>query len=268
MKPVQENLSLRRLRDPISSYKCFEVLSTPSPIKTITCDVDNIHYNACGMSTKLNHATSLDSLVNSSEHETSEDRDESISDADSITEFGDKPTEVSKWNKTSQRKSDLENFQNSDPQQEPVIKAYLEKSHLKCDYKNCGYKKLPESIGERNSIRKEKESDENDSDCETQDKQIGTKIQNENTDGCDTISTVCTSSTKNRRLSVASSGSGRMETIVEEPIESKISVKEILARFETLNSLEVRIFKKKCLLKMLYNYYLSNATIDYYYCTI
>lgn len=45
-----------------------------------------------------------------------------------------------------------------------------------------------------------------------------------------------------RRLSVASSGSmGRMETIIEEPpaIEVKVSVKEILARFETLNSLEV-----------------------------
>lgn len=258
MKPVQENLSLlRRLRDPISSYKCFEVIATPSPIKTITYDVDSLHYNACGMSTKLIHATSstsLDSLVNSSEHESSssEDRDECISDADSIAEFGAKTsenlTEVSKWNKTSQRKSDLEHLQYSDPQQEPVIKAYLEKSHLKCDYKNCRYKKLP--IGERNNIRKENESDEKDNDCEIHEKQIGTKIQNENADGCDTISTVCTTSAKNRRLSVASSGSvGRMETIVEEPIESKISVKEILARFETLSSLEVRILKKKTITK-------------------
>lgn len=235
MKPHQENLSLRR--DPISSYKCFEVIATPSPIKTKSCDVD--HNIACGMSTQLNHATSLDSLVNSSEHgsSSSEDRDDCISDEDSITED-------SKWTKTNQRKSDLENFQNSDPQKEPVIKAYLEKSHLKCDYKNCSYKKLPESNGELNSIRKEKESDENESDCEIQDKQIGTKIQNENADGSDTMSTVSTSSTKNRRLSVASSGSvGRMETIVEEPIESKISVKEILARFETLSSIEVRIYE-------------------------
>lgn len=50
---------------------------------------------------------------------------------------------------------------------------------------------------------------------------------------------------KSRRTSVTSSGSvGRMETIIEEksheePIEPKISVKEILARFETLTSLEV-----------------------------
>lgn len=48
-----------------------------------------------------------------------------------------------------------------------------------------------------------------------------------------------------RRTSITSSGSvGRMETIIEEksheePIEPKISVKEILARFETLTSLEV-----------------------------
>lgn len=45
---------------------------------------------------------------------------------------------------------------------------------------------------------------------------------------------------KTRRVSNASSGSvSRMETILEEPTESKISVKEILARFETMNSNEV-----------------------------
>ncbi|XP_016951816.1 myosin-G heavy chain isoform X2 [Drosophila biarmipes] len=44
---------------------------------------------------------------------------------------------------------------------------------------------------------------------------------------------------KSRRVSNASSGSvSRMETILEEPTESKISVKEILARFETMNSNE------------------------------
>ncbi|BFF99984.1 myosin-G heavy chain [Drosophila madeirensis] len=44
---------------------------------------------------------------------------------------------------------------------------------------------------------------------------------------------------KTRRVSNASNGSvSRMETILEEPSESKISVKEILARFETMNSNE------------------------------
>ncbi|XP_065363280.1 dentin sialophosphoprotein-like [Calliphora vicina] len=45
---------------------------------------------------------------------------------------------------------------------------------------------------------------------------------------------------KTRRSSVASSGSvGRMETILEEPTDCKISVKEILQRFETMNKNEV-----------------------------
>lgn len=49
--------------------------------------------------------------------------------------------------------------------------------------------------------------------------------------------------TKTRRSSVASSGSvGRMETILEEPSDCKISVKEILQRFETMNKTEVHIY--------------------------
>lgn len=49
---------------------------------------------------------------------------------------------------------------------------------------------------------------------------------------------------KTRRSSVASSGSvGRMETILEEPTECKISVKEILQRFETMNKNEVHTFQ-------------------------
>ncbi|XP_067635347.1 DNA cross-link repair 1 protein-like isoform X2 [Eurosta solidaginis] len=44
---------------------------------------------------------------------------------------------------------------------------------------------------------------------------------------------------KPRRTSIASSGSvGRMETILEEPSESKVSVREILARFETMSMTE------------------------------
>lgn len=55
-----------------------------------------------------------------------------------------------------------------------------------------------------------------------------------------TIATNNGNMTKTRRSSVASSGSvGRMETILEEPTECKISVKEILQRFETMNKNEV-----------------------------
>uniref|UniRef100_W8AVG5 Uncharacterized protein n=1 Tax=Ceratitis capitata TaxID=7213 RepID=W8AVG5_CERCA len=49
---------------------------------------------------------------------------------------------------------------------------------------------------------------------------------------------------KPRRPSLASSGSvGRMETILEEPGECKVSVKEILARFETMSLTEVKFGK-------------------------
>lgn len=45
-----------------------------------------------------------------------------------------------------------------------------------------------------------------------------------------------------RRPSLASSGSvGRMETILEEPGDCKVSVKEILARFETMSLTEVKL---------------------------
>ena len=55
--------------------------------------------------------------------------------------------------------------------------------------------------------------------------------------------------TKTRRSSVASSGSvGRMETILEEPTDCKISVKEILQRFETMNKTEVHSICKYVLL--------------------
>ncbi|ETN61155.1 unconventional myosin class XV [Anopheles darlingi] len=59
------------------------------------------------------------------------------------------------------------------------------------------------------------------------------------------------SSLKNRRNSIASSGSvGRMETIIEEPIEPKVSVKEILARFETLReAAEVNSVRLACVVE-------------------
>lgn len=58
---------------------------------------------------------------------------------------------------------------------------------------------------------------------------------------------------KTRRVSNASSGSvSRMETILEEPTESKISVKEILARFETMNSNEVGTITIRWILGLLY----------------
>ncbi|EDW45771.1 GM11448 [Drosophila sechellia] len=67
---------------------------------------------------------------------------------------------------------------------------------------------------------------------------------------------------KTRRVSNASSGSvSRMETILEEPTESKISVKEILARFETMNSNEVTFLGIYCICieSFWYFYYLNSV---------
>lgn len=224
MRPLQEHQqsargTAMRLRDPISSYKCFEAIATPSPIP-INC-TDIIGNGDNRGASNLHRSTSLDSLANSSEQGSSSDDIGQLSDVDSINEY-----ETNKLRGRTQvqvhRKSDLEEAklnEVSTVNQEPVIKAYLEKSHRKCDYKNCGFK-------EKNG------ADSVDGD-----------IIFENVNGGGSVSSIASVgglSQKSRRHSVASSGSiGRMETIIEEPIEPKISVKEILARFETLNSLEV-----------------------------
>ena len=260
MRPLQQDNQTRRptmrLRDPISSYKCFESIATPSPIATTSDGNSNVNSES-RHSHHLHRATSLDSLANSSEQDTSEDADD-VSDVDSISDFGgqDNKTVVSVQ---VHRKSDLEELNDVEKNVEqtnkaPVIKEYLEKSHRKCDYKNCGYKKKDKEDGHSpqpqaaqkilNHINmfdknKAKESVKSSSvnDIETDESSV-VESNNINNISSNTIPTV--SGTKTRRTSIASSGSvGRMETILEEPIESKISVKEILARFETLNSLEV-----------------------------
>lgn len=225
MRPIQENQSKRptmRLRDPISSYKCFESIATPSPIAP-TDGNSNPNENR---NKHLHRTASLDSLANSSEQETSEETEDDtneLSDADSIPEF----RQIEKRMVTSaqvHRKSDLEEMKNEPVPKEPVIKAYLEKSHRKCDYKNCGFKK--------------KDKDQCDSGIE--DGTVKGPSNGTMSSVSSTTTSASSSSSKIRRTSVASSGSvGRMETIIEEPNEPKISVKEILARFETLNSLEV-----------------------------
>lgn len=225
MRPIQENQQKRptmRLRDPISSYKCFESIATPSPIAP-TDGNSNVNDNR---NSHLHRAASLDSLANSSEQETSEETEDDVnelSDADSIPEF----RQIERKMVTSaqvHRKSDLEEMKNEPVPKEPVIKAYLEKSHRKCDYKNCGFKK--------------KDKDQCDSGIE---ESVCKGQSNGTLSSVSSNTSSSSASSKIRRTSVASSGSvGRMETIIEEPNEPKISVKEILARFETLNSLEVR----------------------------
>lgn len=301
-----------RLRDPISSYKCFEAIATPSPIATMAASTTT---TTATTHPHLNRATSLDSLANSSEADegtttTSSDDDDDdddgrdddcqdISDVDSISDFGAATSQSTTVSAQVHRRSDLEELSGDGggivggelhASREPVvIKAYLEKSHRKCDYKNCGYKKGANGGGQtlmmaevpvgrvgkevqmrEKEIRQhhvvaaaaaDEDSDEIDESMMTPAAVVAATIAaataaasatttasasaaptGQGTTGASSSASTNGSSSKTRRLSIASSGSvGRMETIVEEPpIESKISVKEILARFETLNSLEVR----------------------------
>lgn len=224
MRPLQQQQhtprsTAMRLRDPINTYKCFESIATLSPIP-IKC-TDSIGIGDTRTVSNLHRSTSLDSLANSSEQGSSSDDIGQLSDVDSINEF-DSSTQT---HADVHRKSDLDERKLREVEgkvtdnQGPIIKAYLEKAHRKCDYQNCAFK--------------EKDNAEHIDDGEHQ-------------VNCGSVSSVTSVTSglvpKSRRQSVASSGSvGRMETIIEEPIEPKISVKEILARFETLNSLEVSI---------------------------
>lgn len=237
--------STLRIRDPSNSYKCYDSIPTPSPISpqtptnnsletthlrshsqnsiasTTTANKNRNHEcKSAASQNSLQRAASLDSLVNSSEQETSEEDDaERLSDSDSLLEL----TQINEANHHHLRQSDLAQLRNDDPQNETVIKAYLEKSHKKCDYKNCGFKR-PDSCNNNNS--------QEDPIMPSPLKFLGPHSHHGTNNG--TLSSV-TSNKSNRRNSIASASSvPKMETILEEPIEAKVSVKEILARFETL----------------------------------
>lgn len=239
--------STLRIRDPSNSYKCYDSIPTPSPISPQSSahnSLETTHLrsqsqNSCASTTtataknrnhecksaasqnSLQRAASLDSLVNSSEQETSEEDDvERLSDSDSLLELTQIKNETSHHHL---RQSDLAQLRNDDPQNEIVIKAYLEKSHKKCDYKNCGFKR-PDSYNSN--------FNQEDPIMPSPLKFLGPHTHPASNNG--TVSLV-SSNKSNRRNSIASASSvPKMETILEEPIEAKVSVKEILARFETL----------------------------------
>lgn len=211
-----------------NSYKCYDSIPTPSPTALDDSKRGNnanfMHQSLASNANNNNNSSSpanllrtasLDSLINSSEEQedssSSADDDDVLSDSDSLTELRNICDNNSKNNRDTEicddlhRTSDIEELQNGlDPlesQKEPVIKAYLEKCHKKCEYKNCCFK----------------------------------KPQNTSSEQCSETKKNSKSSLSSRRNSIANAVSvSRMETIHEEPIEPKVSVKEILARFETL----------------------------------
>lgn len=205
MSAIMSNMELH------NSYKCYDSIPTP-PDGLKHCSDDGgfeqqQSTDTLASNSKINLArsASLDSLVNSSEQDSSLDE---LSDSDSLCEL--KNITPCNKNEDKPRQSDIEEIKSAEAPKEPVINAYLANSHKTCDYENCGYKK--------ESFEDEKINIFHDDEPGSLNPSSAPKI----------VKT-------NRRNSVANSDYiRRMETILEEPFEPKISVKEILARFETM----------------------------------
>lgn len=212
------------MHDAISSYKCFDAIATQSPV--------SINFNR-NLSNAL-RSNSLDSLANSSDPESlSDERDSSIaeigpslSDCDSINNIYERNSRGER-SVTPVHDDERELYRSAEisanDTSAPVIRELLEKAHDQCAQRHC-------DDGRAEQVEHTENGDCCDCDgLSASDKQSLSSSGN-------------LGQQKTRRTSIASSGSvGRMETIVEEPIEPKISVKEILARFETLTTLEVII---------------------------
>uniref|UniRef100_A0A182YC42 Uncharacterized protein n=1 Tax=Anopheles stephensi TaxID=30069 RepID=A0A182YC42_ANOST len=324
-----------------SSYKCYDGIPTPSPIGGRTIHDGGAGESGSGRSgpsvsgsgsgsaerrqmgrpaghapaSLINRSPSIDSLVESSDPAASDvddpaedDEDmERLSDSDSIAEIGRITGQI---RVDVHRRSDLDDVKNVQPLDGPVIKAFLEKSHEKCEYTNCGYRRrheggaghdpdaepdimvADEAMGHGSrktsptapcgpvgghhhhfsatSPLSSCPSSPNANPTSSASTMVDTMSNSANNvnstsggGGSSTSSSSSSSSSsgsgsnngtltstgssisgslKNRRNSIASSGSvGRMETIIEEPIEPKVSVKEILARFETLREAAERL---------------------------
>lgn len=197
-----------------NSYKCYDSIPTPPDGSKLCNDYKFQTPNNTLVSSRksnLERSPSVDSLINSSEQDSSLDE---LSDSDSLCEL---KNIAPSSEKNQPRVSDIEQLKDVEPAKEPARKAYLEKSHKSCDYENCGFKK--------DSVIDNESADgfiDEDSFQYTKNPTKSFQLQ------------PSTNVLKNnRRNSLAESI--RMETILEEPLETKImSVKEILARFETM----------------------------------
>jgi hypothetical protein len=206
-----------------NSYKCYDSIPTP-PDGSKLCNDYKFHTPnntlVSSRKTVLERSPSVDSLINSSEQDSS--LSDELSDSDSLCELKN----ISEKNHDKPRVSDIEQLKHVEPAKEPVRQAYLEKSHKSCEYENCGFKK--DSVTVNESL--DDFTDEN----------AFQFAKNPPTKGFQ-LPPPTSVAKNNRRNSIADSI--RMETILEEPLETKImSVKEILARFETMReTAEVKV---------------------------
>lgn len=245
----QRNLGRSSLAESIVSNRSAE---KPSSLSRRTPSLDSLGNpsSSGSMSSRENGHTTTDFADNNSGRESSSkidynhldeyqeisasrSMDDGVSDVDSIED----PQECQRVTTTTQvqvhtsRAATLEYDDDeaamlqSEIPKDPVVTAYLEKASHICQ-NNC-----VKSMVQFNARS-------------IQDEGISAEDLNEDAivpnGGCLPMSGTG-GSVKNRRTSLSSGSVGRMETIVEEPIEAKVSVKEILARFETLReSAEVK----------------------------
>lgn len=185
----------------LNSYKCFSIPKPPNEVKSCSLKKSNSAVIESS-SENLTRTRSLDSLINSSD----QDSFDGFSDSDSLCELKCIAKETHCPEKI--RESDIEQLRHIESITESVRTSYLEKSHKSCDYENCGFRK------------------------DTNDTTPGILENDKNNE---VPAPSAPASVKNARRNSIANLDTRMETIPEEPIEPKIlSVKEILARFETM----------------------------------
>lgn len=209
-----------------NSYKCYDSIPTPpdglkQPDAEFTLNIATGNTLTASVKGNLIRSSSLDSLINSSEQDSSSSE---LSDSDSLCELktisavdvhgiDDKP-----------RTSDIEQLKHVEAPKDSVRKTYLENSHRSCDYENCGFREDTNHY----TIKDSSSLDENLDSIEVNPSPVKPIVLPAPPPPPPVILKV------NRRSSVVNLDP-RMETIPEEPNESKVlSVKEILARFETL----------------------------------
>lgn len=229
----QKSSTLTRLRDSKNTYKCYDSIPTPSPIAQDNSDDNDSGSLQNRKLSKYHRPASLDSLVNSIEQDSSSD--DGICDSDSSPErekiTGTTTVQV-------HEKGGLEDvMEKLMIPREPIIKAYLEKTSQLQGNEAASVHSMDEFFLQSSLKRRKNECQE-----AHEDPIAFVPTSDETNLSLSPTNSSASIIGKNRRSSITSSGSvGRMETILEEPIEAKVSVKEILARFETLReSAEVR----------------------------
>lgn len=251
--PAANTTKMQHWHDTASSYRCFETIATPSPIPIAKINQNqSLH--------AVHRSTSLDSLANSeTNHSDSSSQSswcntdpeadsECLSNCDSITDPKESTPQENLYETYCNNNTADTVPSRTENHEKPIITELVKKKKIVlpdkftlCENRDCAYRQFEQHHSINDC------APNTDTACATSDETIKSKDSAPN---APFVLNNNSNNSKTRRTSVASSGSvSRMETIVEEPIEPKISVKEILARFETLTSLEV------CLTSISYGFF-------------